>query len=52
MVETLMLLYMGFFSFNACYMFDLSGVLSALVCGVVLAHYNFYNVSPLGKVTS
>lgn len=30
----------------------MSGVISALICGVVLAHYNFYNISPLGKVSS
>jgi NhaP-type Na+/H+ or K+/H+ antiporter len=52
MIETMMILYLGYASFNLCYMVDLSGVLSAMVSGIVLAHYNFYNVSPIGKVAS
>ncbi len=35
----------GIFSYVAAEYFDLSGVITVLICGVVLAHYNFYNLS-------
>lgn len=43
---------MGYLSFSVCYILDLSGVLSALVAAIIMAHYNFYNMSPMGKVCS
>ena len=52
MLETAIILYMGYASFTICELTELSGVLSVLVTGVVLAHYNFYNISQLGKITS
>jgi sodium/hydrogen exchanger-like protein 6/7/sodium/hydrogen exchanger 8 len=47
-----MILYMGYSSFTLCEILELSGVISALVTGVLLAHYNFYNMSPIGKISS
>lgn len=35
----------GILSYVAAEYYDLSGVLTVLICGVVLAHYNFYNLS-------
>jgi hypothetical protein len=35
----------GIFSYVAAEYFDLSGVITVLICGVVLAHYNFYNLT-------
>lgn len=46
------ILYMGYASFTICELFHLSGVISVLVSGVVMAHYNFYNISPIGQVSS
>lgn len=43
---------MGYASFTLCEILALSGVISALVAGVLMAHYNFYNMSPIGKVSS
>lgn len=51
-LETAIILYLGYVSFTICELTKLSGVLSVLVTGVVLAHYNFYNVSPIGKISS
>jgi NhaP-type Na+/H+ or K+/H+ antiporter len=33
-------------------MFDLSGVISLLVIGITLSHYNFYNLSMTGQVSA
>lgn len=43
---------MGYASFTLCEIFELSGVLSVLISGVIMAHYNFYNLSPIGKISS
>ena len=51
-METVIIIYTGYTSFTVCELFGLSGVISVLVTGVVLAHYNFYNVSPIGKISS
>lgn len=39
---------MGYACFAICDLVELSGVISVMVCGVVLAHYNFYNLSKIG----
>lgn len=51
-LETAIILYMGYVSFTICELTKLSGVISVLVTGIVLAHYNFYNISPIGKISS
>ena len=30
----------------------MSGVITVLVCGIVLAHFNFYNLSMTGQVST
>lgn len=30
----------------------MSGVITVLVCGIVLAHFNFYNISTTGKIST
>lgn len=35
----------GILSYVAAEYYDLSGVITVLICGVVLAHYNFYNLT-------
>lgn len=44
-LETAIILYMGYISFTICELLELSGVISVLVTGITLAHYNFYNIS-------
>lgn len=51
-LETAIILYIGYISFTICELNKLSGVISVLVTGIVLAHYNFYNLSPIGKISS
>lgn len=47
-IEVVIVIYMGYASFTLCEMIELSGVISVLVTGVVMAHYNYYNLSNLG----
>jgi NhaP-type Na+/H+ or K+/H+ antiporter len=42
----------GIFSYALSEVFDFSGVISVLVCGIVMAHFNFYNLSPTGQVST
>ena len=35
----------GILSYVAAEYYDLSGVITVLICGVVLSHYNFYNLT-------
>jgi len=51
-IENGIILYMGYISFTVCELTKLSGVISVLVTGVVLAHYNMYNISAIGKISS
>jgi NhaP-type Na+/H+ or K+/H+ antiporter len=43
---------MAMISFAICEILHFSGVISVLVAGILMAHYNFYNISPIGKVSS
>ena len=48
-VSQVVLTYMfGILSYVIAQLFDMSGVITVLICGVTLAHYNFYNLSPGG----
>lgn len=38
----------GILSYVIAELLDMSGVITVLVSGVALAHYNFYNLSPGG----
>lgn len=51
-LETAIIIYMGYASFTLCEISGLSGVISVLVSGVVMGHYNFYNISQIGKISS
>ncbi|CAD8135676.1 unnamed protein product [Paramecium octaurelia] len=51
-LEIIILLYVGYASFAICELLELSGVISVLVCGIALAHYNFYNLCNLGQISS
>ena len=51
-VETVVVLLFGFCSFATAEILELSGVISILVCGIVMSHYLFYNISSTGKVTT
>jgi solute carrier family 9 (sodium/hydrogen exchanger), member 8 len=51
-VECCLILFYGLCSYTCCEIIGLSGVISILVAGIVLAHYNFYNISPTGQITT
>ncbi|CAD8127068.1 unnamed protein product [Paramecium sonneborni] len=51
-LEIMILLYTGYASFAICELLELSGVISVLVCGIILAHYNFYNLCNIGQISS
>lgn len=42
----------GILSYVIAETLDMSGVITVLVCGVMLAHYNFYNLTPGGMHTT
>ena len=43
---------MAFCGYNLCELTELSGVLGLLVIGIIMSHYQTYNMSNLGKVTT
>jgi NhaP-type Na+/H+ or K+/H+ antiporter len=40
----------GIFSYGASELLEFSGVISVLVCGITMAHFNFYNLSQNGQL--
>lgn len=44
-VQVVLTYLFGILSYVAAEYFDLSGVITVLICGVVMAHYNFYNLT-------
>lgn len=50
--ETLFILCIAFISYTVSLMFNMSGIISLLTCGVVMAHYGWYSLSPQGKHVS
>jgi len=42
----------GLMGYTFSEIFDLSGVISLLVIGIALSHYNFYNLSMTGQVAT
>ena len=47
------MLYMfGIMSYVIAEVLDMSGVITVLVCGIALAHFNFYNISTTGKIAT
>ena len=51
-VENSIILYLGYTSYTISEYFNLSGVISLLICGIFLGHYNWYNLSNEGKITT
>jgi len=51
-VETIMLFLIAFGSYFLSEFFELSGIISLLTCGITMAHYTWYNLSPQGKTIS
>jgi sodium/hydrogen exchanger-like protein 6/7/sodium/hydrogen exchanger 8 len=51
-IEVALIIYIGYGSFTVCELLGLSGVLSVLATGALMAYYNIYNLSTLGSVTS
>ena len=52
MIEVTMLYLFGIMSYVVAEIFEMSGVITVLVCGIFLGHFNFYNLSVSGKVAT
>jgi solute carrier family 9 (sodium/hydrogen exchanger), member 6/7 len=50
--ETLVIFSLGYISYAVGEMVHVSGIISLLTSGIVMAHYGWYNLSPQGKVLS
>lgn len=42
----------GILSYVIAEVVEMSGVITVLVCGLVLAHFNFYNLSMTGQLST
>ena len=50
--EISIIFFFGYLSYVICQNIDLSGILSLLICGIVMAHYAFYNISITSKLAT
>lgn len=50
--ETLFVFCFGYLGYMASELFELSGIISLLTCGILMAHYAWYNLSPQSKQTT
>lgn len=50
--ETLCLMIFAFICYFISEALKMSGIISLLTCGVTMAHYTWYNLSPQGKTIS
>jgi sodium/hydrogen exchanger 8 len=50
--EVSLLLLFSYGAYALPEVFELSGIMSLFFCGVVLSHYNTYNLSPASKITA
>lgn len=50
--EVVVIYLFGILSYLISEVLDMSGVLTVLVAGVVMAHFNFYNISMTGQVAT
>jgi NhaP-type Na+/H+ or K+/H+ antiporter len=50
--EVVIVYLFGILSYLISEVLDMSGVLTVLVAGVVMAHFNFYNLSMTGQVAT
>ncbi len=51
-VEGLIIFFFGLCAYISSDLASLSGVISVLVAGIIMAHFSYYNISERGKVTS
>jgi NhaP-type Na+/H+ or K+/H+ antiporter len=49
-METLLVLLFAYSSYCVAEVCELSGIMSIFFCGILLSHYNWYNISEAGKV--
>ena len=50
--ENTLIFFFGYLAYITTSIFDKSGIIAILVCGIFMAHYNFYNLSPTGKIST
>lgn len=50
--ETVLVFCFGYMGYLLSEIFELSGIISLLTCGIVMAHYAWYNLSPQSKHTT
>ena len=50
--EISIIFFFGYLSYVICQNLDLSGILALLICGIVMAHYAFYNISITAKLAT
>jgi len=50
--ETLLVFFMGYMAYAIGELLHASGIICLLTCGIVMAHYGWYNLSPQGKQLS
>ena len=50
--EVTMIYMFGILSYIIAEIAHMSGVITVLVCGIVLAHFNFYNLSITGQIST
>jgi NhaP-type Na+/H+ or K+/H+ antiporter len=51
-VECTLIFCFGFISYMTSELLSLSGILTLLTTGILMAHYTWYNLSPQGKSSS
>ena len=51
-LEVVVIYLFGILSYVLAEVANMSGVITVLVCGIVLAHFNFYNLSMTGQVST
>jgi NhaP-type Na+/H+ or K+/H+ antiporter len=50
--ETLFIICFAYVCYTISLLLDMSGIISMLTCGIVMAQYGWYNLSPQGKHVS
>jgi len=51
-LENCIIFLFGYMSYLICEIYDFSGIISILICGIIMAHYVFYNISSTGKLAT
>ncbi|KAK4441736.1 Sodium/hydrogen exchanger 2 [Sesamum alatum] len=50
--EVALMILMSYLSYIMAELFDLSGILTVFLCGIVMSHYTWYNVTERSRVTT